>query len=88
LFTGDTKGGIVVTKNKTKGMNMSLSVRTVHGKKFRRAGREFGPEPVVVSDKELAEIVVPATKKAKAKTRGELLLGEPMLVCVEAKAEK
>lgn len=63
---------------------MGMSVRTAHGRQFRRAGIEFGPEPVVVGKKDLAEVVDPGFKgKRKPRTRGEVLEAEPMLVCVE-----
>lgn len=60
---------------------MGLSVRTVHGKTFRRAGLEFGPEPTIVADDVL-------DAKTDGPTVRERLLAEPMLACVEAKAAK
>lgn len=65
---------------------MPLSVTTRHLAPFRRCGLEFGPNPTVVGDEQLKEVVnKPGPDKKKPfvpVTLREMLLAEPMLVCV------
>lgn len=63
---------------------MALQVRTTHGKKFRRAGLEFGPEPTFVDEETLHTVISPGNpKKGIQPIRvGDAIVAEPMLVSV------
>lgn len=62
---------------------MPLSVRTVHGKKFRRAGMEFAPTPIVVDDETLAKVHIQGGKRSPEVTVRAALQADAMLVCTD-----
>lgn len=59
---------------------MSLEVRTVNGRPFRRAGIAFGKDPVIVADNDLSKKLGPPSYP-KGATVESVLMAEPNLVC-------